>query len=66
MKLEKTLTEAFSDMRLRAFYYVRLACNENSVNEYETSSTPDFKNRGVKAVEYSKFIIEEFIPFVRE
>ncbi|MFT6796027.1 MAG: enterochelin esterase-like enzyme [Maribacter sp.] len=65
MKLEKTLTEAFTNTSITPFCYVGISCNDNRINEYGTSSTPDFKNRGNKAANYSKFIIEEFIPFLK-
>ncbi len=65
MKLETTLTKAFSDNTLMPFCYVGIECNENRINEYGTANTPDFKNRGNKAALYSKFIIDEFIPFLK-
>ncbi len=65
MNLENTLTEAFSNISLKPFCYVGIECNDNRINEYGTASTPDFKNRGNKAAAYSKFILEEFIPFLK-
>lgn len=66
MDLEKTLTRAFADRTVRPFCYVGIACNEDRMNEYGVSGIPDFKNRGKRASSYSKFIIEEFIPFLKE
>ena len=63
MGLEKTLIRAFTDTTLRPFCYVGIACNEDRMNEYGISGIPDFKNRGKRALSYTKFIIEEFIPF---
>ncbi len=65
MNLEKTLTQAFANVELRPFCYVGIACNEDRMNEYGISSSPDYKNRGKRALSYTKFIIEEFIPFLR-
>lgn len=65
MNLEKTLTAAYSDTTIKPFCYVGISCNENRMNEYGTSDAPDFKNRGNKATQYSKFIIDEFIPFLK-
>lgn len=65
IKLEKTLVEAFTNTCIKPFCYVGISCNDNRICEYGTSSTPDFKNRGNKAANYSKFIIEEFIPFLK-
>jgi len=65
MKLDETLTQAFANTAIKPFCYVGISCNDNRLNEYGTSGTPDFKNRGNKAMQYSKFIIEEFIPFLK-
>ncbi|MGB3152817.1 MAG: alpha/beta hydrolase-fold protein [Maribacter sp.] len=65
MKLEKTLTNAFTDATKKPFCYVGIDCNEDRMNEYGTSSTVDYKNRGKRALSYSKFIIEEFVPFLK-
>ncbi len=66
MNLEDTLSEAFADKNLKKFCYVGISCNENRINEYGTASTADFKNRGNKAKAYNEFIIEEFMPFLKE
>lgn len=65
MNLEKTLIQAFADKNLNSFCYVGIDCNADRMNEYGISSSPDFKNRGKRALSYSKFIIEEFIPFLK-
>ena len=66
MKLEKTFSEAYAKKSVKSFVYVGLECNENRIHEYGTASTADFKGRGGRALEYSKFIIEEFIPFLKK
>ena len=35
------------------------------MQEYGISSEPDFDNRGSKAGEYEKFLINEFIPYLK-
>lgn len=65
MNLEQTLTNAFKDKGLKPFCYIGIECSEDRINEYGTSSTSDFKKRGNKAHLYTKFIIEEFIPFLK-
>lgn len=65
MNLEETLSRAFSLQTIRPFIYMGIECNENRIHEYGTASTADFKGRGGRAYEYSKFIIEEFIPFLK-
>lgn len=65
MHLEKTLRTAFSNSAIQPFIYIGIETNENRLQEYGTASSPDFKGRGSKAAKYSKFVIEEFIPFLR-
>ena len=66
LKLEKTFSEGYADQRIRPFMYVGLECNENRMHEYGTASTADYKGRGGRALEYSKFVIEEFVPFLKK
>lgn len=66
LKLEQTLISTFSSKSITPFIYVGMESNEARINEYGTASTQDFKGRGGKALQYSQFIIEEFIPFLKE
>ena len=66
MGLEETLIQAFESKDLVPFCYVGISCNENRINEYGTSSSSDYKNRGNKANVYAEFIIKEFIPFLKK
>jgi len=43
---------------------VGIHCGEDRKNEYGMVSGPDFKGRGAKAKEYSRFIFEELMPYV--
>lgn len=66
MQLERSLSQSFSSKELKPFIYVGISCNENRIHEYGTACTPDFKGRGGKALNYSKFITEEFVPFLKK
>ncbi|MDT7828776.1 alpha/beta hydrolase-fold protein [Pricia sp. S334] len=66
MKLEKTFSEAYTLNSIRPFVYIGLECNQNRMHEYGTASSADFKGRGGRALEYSRFVIEEFIPFLKK
>lgn len=66
MALERTLTAAFRDTTLRPFLYIGIETDENRMHEYGISASKDFKGRGNKAYKYRKFIIEEFIPFIKK
>lgn len=66
LKLEKTFSEAYLSESVRPFVYIGLECDENRIQEYGTATTADFKGRGGRALEYSRFLIEEFLPFVKK
>ncbi|MDY7396643.1 alpha/beta hydrolase-fold protein [Aureibaculum sp. 2210JD6-5] len=65
LDLEKTISDSYFNRKVRSFVYVGVETNENRIHEYGTASSGDFKGRGKKAVNYSRFIIEEFIPFLK-
>jgi enterochelin esterase-like enzyme len=65
MNLEKTLAFTFSDKSLAPFIYVGIETNENRMREYGIAASSDYKGRGNKASRYSRFILEEFIPFLQ-
>ncbi len=64
--LEKILTQAFRNKNMTSFLYVGLETDENRMRDYGTASTPDFKGRGENAQAYSRFITQEFIPFLQK
>lgn len=66
MKLEQTFSEAYASKAIQPFVYIGLECNENRMHEYGTAPSADFKGRGSKALAYSRFVIEEFIPFLKK
>ena len=66
VQLEKTLTKAFADKKLLPFLYFGIECNENRVQEYGIASSADFKGRGGRAYKFSKFILQEFLPFLQK
>lgn len=64
LNLEKTLSDAYKDKETNPFIFVGIEADHNRLYEYGTSIAADFKGRGNKALQYSKFIIEELIPFL--
>lgn len=66
MGLEGILTAAYADKSIVPFIYVGLETNENRMHEYGTACTADYRGRGEKAKLYSRFITEEFIPFLKK
>ena len=66
MRLEKTFSEAFASESVKPFIYFGLECNENRMHEYGTAVSADYKGRGGLAADYSKFVIKEFVPFIKK
>lgn len=65
MNMEQTLINSYSDKRIQPFIYVGIETNKNRIHDYGTISTADFKGRGANAFRYSKFIMEELMPFLK-
>lgn len=66
LQLEKALTGAFATRENTPFIYVGIEANEDRMKEYGTASTADFKGRGGRAQAFTKFIVEEFVPFLKK
>jgi enterochelin esterase-like enzyme len=47
-------------------FCVGLHCSADRKMEYGTAGNPDYKGRGAKAGLYSRFVLEELLPFIRE
>jgi enterochelin esterase-like enzyme len=60
-----TLTQLFSEKKLPPCIVVAAHCNENRINEYGTARQADYKNRGNKAPQYTRFMVEELVPYIR-
>ncbi len=66
LQLEQTLVSSFKSKALAPFIYVGVECGKERIQEYGTAVSADFKGRGSKAPEYTRFIMDEFIPFLRD
>lgn len=64
MSLPETLMRLQKEHKIVPFLLVGIHCNENRINEYGTANQPDYKNRGNKAKEHTKFVLEELLPFL--
>ncbi|MDZ7879711.1 MAG: alpha/beta hydrolase-fold protein [Saprospiraceae bacterium] len=60
-----TLTQLFETKKLQPCIVVAAHCNENRINEYGTARQADYKNRGNKAPQYTRFVVDELVPYVR-
>lgn len=66
MTLPATLMKLHKAKKIHPFLLVGIHCNENRINEYGTASQPDYKNRGNKATEHTKFVLEELLPYLEK
>jgi iron(III)-enterobactin esterase len=60
-----TLQRLFSENKLAPCIVVAAYCNDNRMNEYGTARQADYKNRGNKAREYTAFMVDELVPYIR-
>ena len=63
--LQATLDELYAQELLQPFLLVAIHANEERVQEYGTAGHPDFNGRGSKADAYTRFLLEELLPFVQ-
>ncbi len=64
--LDKTLTDAWRGKTEKKFIFVALHTTNQRMHEYGASFKADFKGRGGKAKLYMDFIVEEFVPFLKQ
>lgn len=65
MKLKETLTQLYAKGRIAALAIVAIKASAERLEEYGVAGIPDFAGRGSKAKAYTKFIIDELLPFVQ-
>lgn len=65
LNLERTLTACYASRLLQPFVFVAIETNVHRIQEYGTASSADYKGRGKRAGAYSRFITEEFVPFLK-
>jgi predicted alpha/beta superfamily hydrolase len=65
MKFEKIIGGLYSNGEIAPLLCVGLHCSADRKNEYGTAEILDYKGRGAKAMQYTKFVLEEVIPFIK-
>jgi len=66
MVFKDLLNDLLSDDVIEPLFCVGIHCAADRKNEYGTANILDYKGRGAKAFLYTKFIIQELIPFIRK
>jgi enterochelin esterase-like enzyme len=65
MDFPAIVQQVYNMHELRPMLAVGIHAGKDRKNEYGTARKKDFKNRGAKAPDYTAFIFEELIPFIR-
>lgn len=63
--LQTILYDLYEEGRITPLLCVGIHAGRERKMEYGTAGIPDYKGRGAKAVNYSRFIMEELIPAIR-
>lgn len=66
VSLEETLENLYAHKVIYPIIVVAIHTNEQRIFEYGTAGRPDYKNRGNKAAQYSRFILTELLPYLKE
>ncbi len=65
MEFDKILDKSFNSGTIEPVFCIGIHCSDDRKNEYGTANILDYKGRGAKAALYTKFIMEELVPFIR-
>jgi enterochelin esterase-like enzyme len=65
MPFNEILEELIAEERMEPLFCVGIHCAADRKAEYGTANMLDYKGRGAKAFLYTRFIIQELIPFLR-
>ncbi len=65
MGIHQLMQELYDEKDIQPVIVVAIHANEERLQEYGVTHTPDFKQRGGKAGFYAAFVTEELLPFVR-
>jgi enterochelin esterase-like enzyme len=66
MAFEDILGALFERNQIEPVFCVGIHCAPDRKNEYGTAKILDYKGRGAKAALFTRFVMEELIPFIRK
>jgi enterochelin esterase-like enzyme len=66
VKMESTLNKLYEEHKIPHLIVVALHTNSERLQEYGTAAMPDYKGRGSKAGQYTKFILDEVLPYIQQ
>lgn len=66
MHFEDILDELITENLIEPIFCVGIHCSTDRKNEYGTAKVLDYKGRGAKAYLYTRFVMEELLPYLRK
>jgi enterochelin esterase-like enzyme len=64
--LQETLQKLISEQQIKSLTVVGIHANENRLQEYGTAAQADYAGRGGMAKNYTAFVLNELLPFLRK
>ncbi|HEX2682323.1 MAG TPA: alpha/beta hydrolase-fold protein [Ferruginibacter sp.] len=65
MGFEDILSDLYESGSIHELFCVGIHCSKDRKNEYGTAKYLDYKGRGARAALYTRFVLEELMPFIR-
>lgn len=66
MQFENILENLEKEQLIEPLFCVGIHCAPDRKNEYGTAKVLDYKGRGAKAALFTRFVMEELLPYLRE
>jgi len=66
MQFENILADLFDQNAIEPIFCIGIHCSQDRKNEYGTAKILDYKGRGAKASLYTRFVMEELLPYIRK
>lgn len=66
MKFEEIIEKLYQQHAIQPIFCVGIHCSADRRNEYATARILDYKGRGTTAAAYTKFVMQELLPFIRK
>ncbi len=66
MQFQYILEKLYRENIITPLVCVGLHCGHDRRNEYATAKVTDYKGRGTKAAQYTRFVFEELLPFINK
>ncbi|RKR80899.1 enterochelin esterase-like enzyme [Mucilaginibacter gracilis] len=66
LQVKLTLLNLYNAHKIKPVLVAAIHAGDERLQEYGTAGQPDYKKRGSKAGQYTQFIIQELLPFLKQ